>query len=224
MGAAWRELDAWNRLLVVVSIASSAIYFFTLSLQPYPGSIVLKGLSVSALALVVLRGLRSLDGLILAISLLFSSTGDVLLEIPGDRMFVFGLASFLVAHILYIVLFARNFPRPLKTGPAQKLIIVAAPLYSIVMTAWLWPGLGELAGPVVFYICAITAMVISAALAGFSSRLVLTGAFLFFLSDSLIAINKFKFAIKYNDYLVWSTYYAAQLSITLGMLGEKLKR
>ena len=219
-----RDLDAWNRLLVVVSIASSAIYFFTLSLQPYPGSIVLKGLSVSTLALVVFRLLHSRDGLILAISLLFSSIGDVLLDIPGEKMFLFGLVSFLIAHLLYIVLFARNFPRPLKSNLTQKLIIVAVPIYSIIMTAWLWPGLGELAGPVIFYICAITAMVISAALAGFSSRLILVGALLFFLSDSLIAINKFKLPIKYNDYLVWSTYYAAQLSITLGFLGEKLRR
>ena len=216
-----RDPDGWNRLLVVASIASSAIYFFTLSLQPYPGSIVLKGLSVSTLALVVFRQIKSRDGLILAVSLLFSSAGDVLLEIPGEKMFLFGLVSFLIAHLLYIVLFARNFPRPLKTGAAQKLIIVAVPVYSIVMTAWLWPGLGDLAGPVVFYICAITAMVISAALAGFSSRLILVGALLFFLSDSLIAINKFKSPIKYNDYLVWSTYYAAQLSITLGFLVKR---
>ena len=219
-----RDLDAWNRLLVVVSIASSAIYFFTLSLQPYPGSIVLKGLSVSTLALVVFRSLGNRGGLILAVSLLFSSVGDVLLDIPGEKMFLFGLVSFLIAHILYIVLFARNFPRPLKSGPTQKLIIVAVLIYSIVMTVWLWPGLGDLSGPVIFYICAITAMVITAALAGFKSRLILAGALLFFLSDSLIAINKFKFPIKYNDYLVWSTYYAAQFLITIGFLGEKLRR
>lgn len=219
-----RDLDGWNRLLVVVSIASSAIYFFTLSLQPYPGSIALKGLSVSTLALLIFRSVSSRDGLILGVSLLFSSIGDVLLEISGDKMFLFGLVSFLIAHLLYIVLFARNFPRPLKTRPAQKLLIVALPIYSIVMTAWLWPGLGDLSGPVIFYICAITAMVVAAALAGFASRLILVGALLFFISDSLIAINKFKFPIKYGDYLVWSTYYAAQFSITLGFLREKLKR
>ena len=216
-----RKLDGWSRLLIVVSVASSAIYFFTLNLQPYPGSIVLKGLSVSTLALVVFRLPGSRDGLILGVSLLFSSLGDVLLEIPGEKMFLFGLVSFLIAHLLYIVLFSRNSLRPLNTGPTQKLIIVAVPIYSIIMTAWLWPGLGDLTGPVIFYICAITAMVISAALAGFSFRLILVGALLFFLSDSLIAINRFKFPIKYNDYLVWSTYYAAQLLITLGYLGEK---
>lgn len=219
-----RDLDGWNRLLVVISIASSVIYFFTLSLQPYPGSIVLKGLSVSTLALVVFRLIGSRDGLILAVSLLFSSIGDVLLEIPGDKMFLFGLVSFLIAHLLYIVLFARNFPRPLKSGSTEKLIIVAVPIYSIIMTAWLWPGLGDLSGPVIFYICAITAMVLSAALAGFASRLIFVGALLFFISDSLIAINRFKFPIKYSDYLIWSTYYAAQFLITLGFLREKLNR
>ncbi len=138
-----RNLDGWNRLLVVVLVASSAIYFFTLSLQPYPGSIVLKGLSVSTLALVVFRLLGSRDGLILAVSLLFSSIGDVLLDVPGEKMFLFGLVSFLVAHLLYIVLFARNFPRPLKSSPTQKLIIVAVPIYSVIMTGMVMAGTGR---------------------------------------------------------------------------------
>ena len=45
---------------------------------------------------------------------------------------------------------------------------------------------------------------------------------LFLISDSILAINKFKSPLPLRGYLVWATYYLAQYGIAIGFLREKL--
>ncbi|MGD0341839.1 MAG: lysoplasmalogenase, partial [Bacteroidales bacterium] len=51
--------------------------------------------------------------------------------------------------------------------------------------------------------------------------LVLCGAILFVLSDSLIALNKFGFPFIFSSIAVMSTYIAAQYLIVAGILKQK---
>ncbi|HEX8185293.1 MAG TPA: lysoplasmalogenase [Blastocatellia bacterium] len=218
-----RRFDASDKLLLGVSLACGIAYLIARALEPYPAGVIVKFFSVSPLALLAFRSLRSRDGLILGVSLLFSSVGDVFLALGAERLFVFGLGSFLIAHLLYIALFVRNWPKPFKSSAAQKRVVALLTLYSAAMLAWLWPGLGRLGLPVTVYLCAITAMGVTATLAGFQTRRVITGALLFILSDSLIAIDKFKTPVEYGDYLIWGTYYLGQLLIVTGFLREKMR-
>ena len=189
-------------------------YFVTLPWQPYPASFIVKGLSVAALAI-----LAFITGTpILGFGLAISSLGDVLLDLDPERLFVYGLGSFLAAHLIYIFLFVRNRRRPMAPGVAQWLAIAAVLVYSATVASWLVPSLGDFVAPVAVYMCAITAMVISAIFARFSNPWVAAGAILFLISDSLLAVNKFKMQVPYRDFLVWSTYYLAQYAITFGFL------
>jgi uncharacterized membrane protein YhhN len=217
-----RRFDAGDKLLLALSLACGVAYLVTRGLGPFPGSVVVKVLSVSALALLALRSLRSRDGLILCVSLLFSSLGDMFLALDAGELFVFGLGSFLTAHLLYVALFVRSWPKPLTASAGQKLLVALLILYGAAMFVWLRPGLGGRAAPVAVYLIAITAMCVAATLAGLRTRWIVAGALLFILSDSLIAIGKFKTPVEYGDYLVWSTYYAAQLLIAAGFLREKM--
>jgi uncharacterized membrane protein YhhN len=88
------------------------------------------------------------------------------------------------------------------------------------LSAWIVPSVGALAVPVVLYICALTAMVSTAILARFRQRWVAVGAILFLVSDSLLAVHKFKEPVPLRDYLVWSTYYLGQCGIALGYLSS----
>lgn len=218
-----------RRALLLLSIAAGTLYFATASMHPFPGSILLKGLSVGLLA--VLAYLESApetphraDALLLGTALLLSSNGDVLLDMDPKRLFIPGLAMFLLAHIVYILLFVRNWPKPVRVGGRQMVLIAAIVLYAGSVGAWLVPSLGSLAVPVVLYMGAITTMVVSTVVARFSRPWVVIGAVLFLTSDSLLAINKFKTPIPLRDYLVWGTYYAAQLSIAAGFMAEKFGR
>lgn len=202
-----------------MSLGASTIFFLSQAWQPYPGSVLLKATCIAPLAVLVFRVLRNFNGRILALSLCFSSVGDVFLALNPAHLFVPGLTSFLVTHGLYIGLFARNWERPIRIGSAQRWLILWVVLYSGGMAYWLFPSLGKLSIPVAVYLVGITSMVLSAVL--LRSRQVLFGAGLFLLSDSLIAVNRFKFPVFWGDYLIWATYYFGQLGIVCDFLRKR---
>jgi uncharacterized membrane protein YhhN len=112
----------------------------------------------------------------------------------------------------------------MAVGARQVVVVVMVLLYSITVSAWLIPSLGALIVPVAIYMCAITAMVISSILARFRKPWVVVGAILFLISDSLLAVNKFKSPLPYRNLLVWSTYYLGQFGIALGVLKSNSTR
>ena len=103
----------------------------------------------------------------------------------------------------------------------QKMLAALLMIFSAAMFAWLWPSLGDMKLPVAAYLCAITGMGVAATLAGFRAPWVIIGAMLFIVSDSMIAVGKFKSPIEYGNYLIWATYYVGQLFIALGFIREK---
>ena len=181
-------VDGW---LLLVSIVCSAFYLATKSVQPFPGSVVLKALGIAPLAALAIRLLREgksrphgvewfrdRDNLILGAALAFSCLGDIFLDLPGQR-FIHGLVSFLVSHFIYILLFVRNWPRPLRPSGRQMALAGVVLIYSLLLSSWLAPDMGKLAGPVMVYICAITIMAVSTIFAGFAKPWVWIGAMLF---------------------------------------------
>ena len=197
-----------------LSIVCGFLYLVTQPWQPYTGSVIVKGLSVGPLALLAFLAGSPMLGAALALSTL----GDVLLDLDPVGLFVFGLGSFLVAHLVYISVFIRNRRRTVPLGAPRVLLAVGVLLYSVAVSGWLLPSLGNLIVPVAIYMCAITAMVISAILGRFENPWVAVGAILFLISDSLLAVNKFKTPVPYRDFLVWSTYYTGQYGIAIGFL------
>lgn len=195
-----------HRSLLALSVVSSVIYLVT------PG-VVWKGLAVAPLALVAFLFRQRLLGLALALG----SLGDVLLDL-SPSLFVAGLSAFLVGHIVYTVLCVRNWPRPLPLR-SRALPLATLLLCMGALCAWLIPALGSMAVPVMFYMLAISAMASAAILTGYGW--VALGAVLFVISDSLIGVGKFRAAVPYRDFLVWTTYYVAQLLIALGYLRAK---
>jgi uncharacterized membrane protein YhhN len=156
--------------------------------------------------------------IMVVLALIFSWGGDVFLML--DDMFIAGLASFLVAHIFYIISYQ-------KTGAAQGRIrpfdLVAFALYGIALMWVLYPGLGGMLVPVMVYALVLLTMGVWAhKRRGFTTSIsfkyVSTGVILFVISDSLIAINKFAYEIPPERLLVMSTYITAQFMIVQGLL------
>ncbi len=211
-----------NRILRFISFVSSLVYLMTVRAQPYGLSYAVKGTCVAAIAMIVFRTLRDREGRMLGASLLFSSLGDVLLGIDPEKLFTFGLGSFLIAHLLYIALFLLNLKRPVMLGAARLILLAFVIASGLVLTIWLWPGFGSLALPVVLYIVVITTMAVTSLTAGFKTPAIAVGAMLFMVSDSLIAIGKFKRPFAYGAYLVWAFYYVGQYCIAMGFVREKI--
>ena len=151
---------------------------------------------------------------LIAAGLLFSLAGDVFLMLPRDR-FVAGLASFLVAHLLYLAAFARG-----GAGVTPGLVAFFA-AFAGVFVRLLWPHLGGLRLPVAAYAAALSAMAWQAAEGALAGRpgaaLAAAGALLFAASDGMLAWNRFVRPLPHAQALVLSTYWAAQLLIALAI-------
>ncbi len=204
--------DAGNRGLLGVSVAAAVLY---LLVPGGPVQVIAKGLTVSTLAAIAFRSRQPLLGVALG----FGSLGDVLLDLDPQRLFVFGLASVLLGHLTYIILFLRH-RRPMRWSAIR--IAVAAGLLSfmIAFSVWLSPSLGALAVPVYAYMGAITLMALSTVAAGFVRPWVVLGAILFVASDSMLGAAKFIGGFPGRDLLVWTTYCAGQYGLALGYLAE----
>lgn len=151
--------------------------------------------------------------LILA-GLIFSLAGDVFLMLEKD-LFIWGLGSFLVAHVFYVVAFAMDVP----WSPQQALYIIPFLLIAGIMLRVLWPKLpGKLRLPVIVYVLALILMGWMAArrfdaqiFPGQADALCLVGAVLFLISDGVLSIRRFIDKKPLYQVIVLGTYFPAQL-------------
>lgn len=147
--------------------------------------------------------------------LLFSSAGDVLLEL--DDLFVFGMAAFGIAHISYSAAFVNLIRRDGPNIGAWPLAMGVLGI-SIVLGVWLAPGMAgltRLTGPALVYQLIISLMVMLALLSK-APLLARLGAGLFMLSDTLIAVGMFR-DVAVPPGSVWITYAAAQIMLAWGL-------
>ena len=147
------------------------------------------------------------------IALALSWLGDITL-----RWFVIGLACFLLAHIVYLVLFATRL--------AERRVRWWAAVYAVwlvVLLLILAPHTGSLLIPVIAYGLVLSAM---AMLASRCNRWVAWGGALFVVSDSILAVNMFvpDVGIPLADFLIMVTYLAAQTLIVWGLLRHERAR
>ncbi len=150
--------------------------------------------------------------------LILSLGGDVALMFESRRALLIGLVLFLLAHVVY------SFGFTIWNGFHPQDLISAAVLLVLAVAAYLYlrPGLDGMQGPVIFYILAICFMVNRAISTFFGDTftvvqawLLSVGAVLFWLSDLVLAINRFRHPFRASRWLSLSLYYGGQLLIAL---------
>jgi len=199
-------------MLLIFFALTAAAYLFLLSRTPFKGDFALKAFPIWCLAGYVALNGEGAAATLAVIGLLFSSGGDIALSLDRKKYFVVGLSLFLVAHLFYLLAFGQGIATITVNVWAGVLLVLTLGLGS-----WLFPTLGKLRIPVVLYMVVITAMGVAAAIHPHAFPYLLPGAFLFILSDSLIAIDKFRRPIPYAHHLIMITYYLGQLGIALAM-------
>jgi uncharacterized membrane protein YhhN len=187
--------------------------------------IYLKPLLMPLLMLALwINGKASTSRLILLAGLLFSLAGDVLLMNDSvSNYFIFGLACFLLAHICYIWLFLSIAPQAFSSLLKRPSYFIIVLVYALTLLVVLWPRLGELRLPVAVYAGVISIMLLAAIavahqLKGITGNWILSGAILFVISDSLLALNKFLQSFPYAGVLIMLTYCVAQAFFVWGYL------
>ena len=165
----------------------------------------------------------TLPRMLLASALLFSWIGDLLLMSAGDLYFLGGLAAFLIAHVFYSITFYKSV---MSKPKLNILYLIPLGVFGYFMLRAVMPGAGNVALGVIIYSIGILIMAFLASIRGqvtskMSYYLVMIGAYLFVISDSLIALDRFYMPIHQGDVFIMTTYISAQLLIVRGVLIHK---
>ncbi|MEB2778464.1 lysoplasmalogenase [Algoriphagus sp. D3-2-R+10] len=157
-------------------------------------------------------------------ALIFSLIGDILLL--WDHLLIYGIGAFLLAHVCYIIAFkvAQKALESILNVNFIKTFFINLPIYFLAAFTFYMinPNLGALKIPVIVYIIVIVSMITMARerygrCNSASFWQVFIGASLFFISDGLIALDKFYQPIPDAGVMIMGTYAIAQLMIVMGI-------
>jgi len=198
-GLLMSEKQARTGPILALKTPLSALFVAAALIQPHP---------IQSYYLWVLAGL--VWGLI----------GDVCLALKGNTAFRAGLISFLLGHILYVVAFA-GLTRASDWLTLGHLLIVAV---SLGVFYWLRPHLGSMFVPVCLYIVVISVMTAAAWVAFLNPELapkgawaLFLGALCFYVSDILVARDRFVKSQFANRLLGLPLYYGGQFLIAFSV-------
>lgn len=210
-------MNAGAFLLLAITLVVAVADWLAVSLDVRVAEYVLKPLTMVVLVCVALAIDPSSDvaRVAIVVGLLLSMAGDIFLMLPAD-LFVPGLASFLLAHIAYIVAL-------LALGPGLGGLVVGVVLVAI---AALLVGRRIVAGaaavdqtlriPVIAYMGAISTMVALAF--GTGLLLAIGGALLFFISDAVLGWTRFVGDFPRSRSIVMVTYHLGQVGLVLALI------
>ena len=185
---------------------------FTLSTfyEPYAFSWLVKILPMLVLLAFSINHIKTVSDKLFVTGLIFSTVGDFILDYDGANWFIFGLGSFLIAHVFY--LFSLK-PLEIKRVP----IAISYLIYGIAMFVVIGSSLGKLFIPVLIYMSVLLVMGIFTLMSKKSNQWLIVGGISFIISDSLLGINKFYTDVPLSHILIMVTYYFAQFSLVKGI-------
>lgn len=156
-------------------------------------------------------------------ALALSLAGDIFLMLPGDR-FVAGLACFLVAHLCYVGALNPSAPPAALWPIAAGVALAGGIVFLRLRRGMLASGKRRLAGPVLAYVVAISAMLASALatlarpeLPRAASVAAASGALLFFASDGLIGWRRFIRSEPWMPAATMVLYHLGQAGLVLAL-------
>lgn len=174
----------------------------------------------------ILLGGTQGEGIWFFLALIFSLVGDIFLLL-SMRIFIYGLAAFLLSHICYLIGFNQVLPSWQQTlvGTCFIILIVLAIGLPIAKRAAGKPELKKFSVPIMVYSFVLAAMTVTAVMSLFKSEwsggpawLAASGGLLFLVSDIMLAIQRFVHRFPAAPVLIIMTYHLAQFSLVLSYL------
>lgn len=216
-----RKLTTVFWLLVLSDIIAVSCHFKI-------SHIFLKALLVPVLILLLSTAGKSTGKKLLLTGLIFSWLGDMFLlhDKWHQLFFIFGLVSFLITHIFYIIYFLQIKSTGRSLLLKQPWIVLIIPGYGLGLVCLLFPHLGDLMIPVIIYAVIICTMLLCSFHIFYKVKkragyLFWMGAGAFVISDSILAINRFYQTFAFAGGLIMLTYCLAQYLIVRGFLEEE---
>ena len=204
---------------IFISVSIATFFSYSDNLFWYAIFKPITTLLIIALSIIIYKKQKTRYTILIITALLFALIGDILLI--GEDYFVFGLAAFLLAHILFTIAFLsvkKFFTKPIYL--AILLSIGGAYYY------FLYPHLEGYQIPVIIYLLTIVIMnwqALSLSRDQKQNNIQLLGvaALLFSFSDGVIAYDKFVEPLSYSSILILPTYWLAITIFTF--MGSRIK-
>ena len=163
------------------------------------------------------------------LGILLSLTGDVLLMISLDRLFMAGLVAFLLAHVAYLVGF--NIPVPEISAWGFILAVIVGlggmRITRRILSQLAANGQGRMRLPIIIYSAVISLMLLSAMMkltdltwSANAAVLVSVGALLFYISDIILAWHKFVSPIQHGRIYNIGAYHLGQIMLIAGVIAQ----
>lgn len=210
---------------VLAGLGSAAAVAYGLYFLKRPHSLLRAG--VKTLFMAALTGAFVVAGapLPLLVALAASALGDFFLAFDKKWMLPFGILSFLIAQLAYLLIFFGLWifsgdNSPLWPRYVAMALIIATALGFLI---WMAPKLKWMALGVVPYAIAITGMGVQAMWLPWPGWPAMLGALLFLTSDFVLATELFRLPAdapvrRITAPVVWWTYVGAQVMIVTGIL------
>lgn len=210
----------YHFLVVMIIICMFLYHLFAIYFKSKVAKYILKPGTMVFIVVLAIYG-SSLDtafSMWVIAALTSSLIGDVFLMLK-ERWFVHGLISFLGAHLFYIAAFWGSFGQDITVQTSVitgvLLFFLACCFFLLLFPSVKKQGGTKLAVSVAFYIIIISVMVWSAILVGVG--ILIFASFLFYISDAVLAWNKFKYTFEGAEYMIMSTYFTAQILFALSI-------
>ncbi len=163
------------------------------------------------------------------LGILISLTGDILLMISLDRLFLAGLVAFLLAHAAYLIGFNIPIPEISAWGFFLAIMVGLGGMRVIrrILTALAANKNGRMRTPIIIYGTVISLMLLSAMMkmnditwTANAGALVSVGAFLFYVSDIILAWHKFVTPIQNGRIYNIGAYHLGQIMLIAGVIAQ----
>lgn len=171
-----------------------------------------------------------IDGVFM-FALFFSLLGDVFL-MPFFDQFIFGLVFFLISHLLYISVFLKGnrktFLPTLKNGKLFLIQVLGSYAALVIILMFVITKLDSIVLLIAIPVYATVLLFMLLSTYVYSKvhfynfgRFILLGGLFFFISDSILAINKFVLDVSYSSIWVMGTYTIAQWMLVYGYMNSR---
>lgn len=202
-----------KKILTITFFAAALLFIFAVYIDNDIMRTITKPIPLIALLLLIKPNYTYSK--LIFVGFIFSLFGDVFLMKTVDN-FILGLASFLIAHVFYIIAFVKRYNYAKWTSAIPFYIAAAA------LSWFFYSDINskepDLLIPVLVYIFVIITMVWRSFLQRNSAKfafLAFLGAILFAFSDSTIAYDRFHEDFEYSKIVIITAYWSAQYLIYL---------
>jgi alkenylglycerophosphocholine/alkenylglycerophosphoethanolamine hydrolase len=204
-------------VLIVATLVVAAADWWAVSTDRRSLEYVLKPLTMVVLIAAVLAMDPTSDDarLFIVAGLVCSLLGDVFLMLE-ERFFLFGLVSFLVGHVMYVIGLLQFDVEPPLLMVGVLLVLIAAAVIGSKVVAGARRHDDRLTVPVAVYLSVISLMVVSAL--GTAIPVAIAGALLFYASDGILGYNRFVEPIPHGRLLIMTTYHLGQIGLALALV------